>query len=194
ASPSAVECHVGESLRLDIWFKHAWIDIQSSTRDWSFMWAESTAANTVADTAQYALPIDYRSVIADSFVFNGKYLPFMDFYEFRKSYKLLSATGLPAVFTVTPNNGKIEFYPIPDAAYSFQYDYFKIPQVMSANTDTPALASHYHQAIVWLALKFYGEYEQDVDIVSVGNSEYSRQMTAICNEFLPDMKLGEALA
>jgi hypothetical protein len=192
-TPSAVEGQVGESLRLVNWVKQAWIDIQSSSRDWSFMWAESTAATTVAGTAQYVLPVNCRSVMKETMVLNGSYLSYIELAEFRARYRLLSETGVPGVYTVSPDRSKVEVYPVPDAAYSYQFDYYKIPTVLAASTDTPALAAHYHQAIVWLALKYYGEYEQDADVVSVGNAEYNKMLTAICNEFIPDLKVGEAL-
>lgn len=189
--PASVTGQKGEMLRLVNWVNQAWNDIQLNNPRWPFLWKRDTFP-IYADQAAYELPADLRELALGEVEYlnpaSGKwgFVSPMTFTEFDRLYRHATVVNAPQVVTLTPES-KLQFYPIPNLNSQAQITYWSTPQVLSANTDTPLLPAHFHQMIVWLALKYYGEYEQDMEVAQVANVEFQKLFTACSNELLPDL-------
>jgi hypothetical protein len=187
--PSSTIGQKGEMLRLVNWINHAWVDIQTHNARWPFLW-RTAELNLIQGQREYALPADCRELDQVEMQLpnnSWRVLSKFSFEGYNQLYRRKSLEGEPLVVTVTPSTA-LQVYPLPDSPYHCSLDYYKIPQVLSAVTDAPqGLPEHYHHMIVWLALKYYGEYEQDMEVVNIGNTEYQRMMTACVNDLMPDI-------
>ena len=190
--PASVTGQSGEMLRLVNWIAQAWTEIQLSNPRWPFLW-ERTTLPAYAGQSDYELPANARHLDEDEIEFYDAseskwfFIDCVPFKDFDRLYRHETTPGRPQVATRTPA-GKLRFYPIPDSASDeIQITYYQNPIQLSANTDTPDIDEAYHQAIVYLALKYYGEYEQDMEVVNVANLEYQRLMSLMANEVLPDI-------
>lgn len=68
-------------------------------------------------------------------------------------------SNMPLAFTRDPK-GKYKFWPALDKEYTFQIGYSVDPTELSAEADTPAIPSQYHEGIVWKAVMFWAQYDQ----------------------------------
>lgn len=191
--PLSVNGQINDIGRVVKYVNQAWVDIQTLNDDWKFMWAESSVNDMIAGQSEYLMEPDGKSLIADSMVvLNGqseRSASYVGFNEFRSLYgRNPTQEGIPKVCTVTPGN-KISFYPIPDSAYQFYYDYYTLPASLSADDDEPSIDARYRMAIAYLALKRFGEYKKNGDLVTIGEAEYQKLLTQISNEYLPEINL-----
>lgn len=154
-SPTDVEMDIVDAV------KDAWLDIQNSREEWDWMRTTESFETTVSKTNYTKTDLGGPSnriarVIKDSFWLNdgtqwGK-LTYIDEDTFELLSKNLTVTSVPTYFTVHRNDGSISVYP-PDGVYSCEIDYWKVPQTLAANTDTPELPSQWHNLIVYLAIQ-----------------------------------------
>ena len=73
-------------------------------------------------------------------------------------------------------------------------EYQKLPSDLVEDNDVPEMPSHLHMAIVYKAMQFYGLYEAAPEVLSKGNTEFSRLMNQLEREQLPELYLGNPLA
>jgi len=191
--PSAVTNQTGEHKRIVEWIQQAWDEIQALHDDWLFLWAEKPQEALFVGQSIYDKPVDCNVIIDNSFrvIDNGNatavsYLPFD---QFRTLYpKGNTVTGKPQQYTVRPDD-RIEVHPIPDKAYLYDFDYFKKGMQLLNNTDVPAMPEKHHMAIVYLALRYYAEYEEDVNVLASADIEYNKRLTLMVNDLLPDVTI-----
>jgi hypothetical protein len=147
------------------WIKDAWIEIQG-TRTWGFRWAEGSFA-TQANQATY-------NRVTDLAIGSGADFSLQDFFiapntlntiqlsplnsinyrQIQSKIRQEGSTGKPTLLAERPD-GLLSLYPIPDASYVIQYEYFKEPQILTADLDTPYMPAKFHKIIVWAALAKY---------------------------------------
>ena len=186
--PAAVTNQTGEMLRLVNWINQAWLDIQNERADWSFMWT-SGQTDTVAGSQTAVLLPDCRAIAPDTVYLGATKLEVVGWSTFDQLYRRQTTQGQPRACSIRPD-GLLALSPIPDAVYTINYDYFKKPSLMAEVTDVPgALPERFHNAIVWLAMKYYGEYEQDGDVVTIANAGYRKEALLMANELLPNIQL-----
>ena len=203
----------GTNLKLVNWVKSAWLEIQGVHDNWNWM-REPFAFNTVAGTGDY-VPTDITNTVTgqtftdlrywwkDTFrcqkvsigVQDEQWLVEWEYQVFRNTYRFnLQVNGRPVVFAVRPNAKAIMLGQIPDDVYQISGEYQVLPSDLSADTDVPALPEHLHMVIVYKAMQFYGLYEAAPEVLTRGNTEYSRLMNQLEREQLPEMYLGNPLA
>ena len=220
----AVECGVTGSLasvagqtgmyaKLVNWVNDAWLEIQGMHDNWNWM-REPFAFNTVASTGNYdpnsitntvtSQPMtDLRYWWRDTFrcqkvsigVQDEQWLVEWEYQVFRNTYRFnVQVNGRPVVFAIMPNDKKVMLGQIPDDIYQISGEYQVLPTSLVANTDTPAIPEHLHLVIVYKAMQFYGLYEAAPEVLSKGNTEFSRLMNQLEREQLPGLWLGNPLA
>ena len=220
----AVECGVvgtipsvagqtGMYAKLINWTNDAWLEIQGMHDNWNWM-REPFAFNTVANTGDYnpnsitntvtGQPMtDLRYWWKDTFrcqrvsigVQDEQWLVEWEYQVFRNTYRFnVQMPGRPVVFAIRPNEKEVMLGQVPDDIYQISGEYQVLPSSMAANTDTPAMPTHLHLAIVYKAMQFYGLYEAAPEVLSKGNIEFSRLMNQLEREQLPELYLGNPLA
>lgn len=103
---------------------------------------------TVSEDPSYALPSDFSRLIDLFYVESHELVVPMDVREFDA---LPASTGRPYAYTV--RGAEVVFYPTPDAAYNFTLRYWRLPQDMVNDADTPEIPVQYHELLVAYAMR-----------------------------------------
>jgi len=201
--PAGVTGQVGMDEKIVNWVKNSWVDIQESQRYWRFMWKNDGLMSCVIGDRTYdpiGLGFDLRNLELDSVTCRLPAeqvkipLTFVDYETFRSMYLNITPTnGRPNSYTWTPDN-KILLNPIPSDLYQVEFEYYRNPQVLAANTDIPIMPTRYHQLIVYYALNHYAAHDEAAGVYQDSAVQLRRWMTSLQNDQCDNIQFGGALA
>lgn len=207
SGPTAVTNQVGEYKSVVDWVQSAYEDIQNLHPDWDFLRTD-LSFQTIANASTYVktaigadeqgewIPDSFRSYLTSGGVSGEGFMQWMSWDSFRNTYligSMRSTTGFPQIMAKKPDTSLI-FWPIPNAAYTINGEYFKRPQFMTANTDIPIIPVKFHMIIVWRALMYYAGQNNAPEIFAVAQKEYRRLLNLLQASQLPQMSWAGALA
>ena len=86
----------------------------------------------------------------------------------------------------------MELWPIPDAVYTVNGEYYMDMQTMTLDADIPILPD-YHMAIVWKALMYYGAFEGAPEVYAHGQEQYEKLLSKLEINQLEKMTYGPPL-
>lgn len=196
----------GEGRLLANWINAAWMDIQGQHRDWGWLRTSLAGFATVNGQATYTPAqagatnfgmwdrdsfrnyLTATGTAAEVFMTYMPYARWRDIYQFGSSRTSYSQ---PYDITITPAKA-LGLGPVPLGGYTVIGDYFTCPTEMTADADIPSLPVHYHMAIVWRALMFYGANEAASEVYEHGKKEFGILMSRIENDYVPEIELGAA--
>jgi hypothetical protein len=165
SGPSSVAGSVGVEADIVDSVRDAWIDIQNyRNTQWDWMRATVTFS-TVAGTTTYVrstvggLTNRIDKYIKDTLYLNDgtewkKLIP-IDYDEFILRHKNDDEQVIPNEFTIRRSDQALIFEE-PDDAYSVSVDYWKTPQILENNTDSPEFDVQWHNLIIYLAIAKLG--------------------------------------
>ena len=163
------------------WLNEAYEDIVRSYR-WPWLQATQTIT-TVAGTQTVALPATPPILFfgrlkptSSSALLEPKFLSEMDFREYMPNRKFTSTVatdrGVPTYYSIFAGN--LNFYPVPDAVYTFSLRYWKgITTLPSADGDTYLCPDPYLDALVINALSRAAMRENDMAKYQVYVAQYT---------------------
>ncbi len=200
---TAVTSQSGMNKKIVDWVREAWIDIQSINTLWAWMWNEgtltTTASTTAYDFADFSSTVLYgvadvarQSVKCHSSIADESFLTFEPWENFRSRFLGVDVTGRPLKFSLKPN-GEIAFWPTPDATYTVPFEYYRTPQELAANADTPELPAQFHRAIVYKALMYYAAHDGAADVYQDAGANYVKWMKRITDTQLPQIDIAGAM-
>lgn len=196
--------------RFITWIKQAWLEIQNDQSPpsyWRFMVERGSLALSVGQTTYdiaanhtdpeydgiipFVAPLDRRYIwcVDTNKDPNQKqpcyYVPPEHFFGDRDRYT--NDQGRPYAYTFGPD-GDIVVEPAPSiAGYELQYDFRRMPQELSANTDTPlGLPDKFHMIIVYWALMEHGLLDESERQFVRAQRNYKRMMQRLRMEQLPE--------
>lgn len=197
----------GEAARIKNWVNAAWVDIQTSKEDWLFM-RDTVQFNTTAGKQFYTAAeagLDsfgnwkrdsFRASTVGSDYRDEQLLNYMDWQTFRNLYQysnMRHTQQRPVVVTVDPQKN-LGFGAIPNHDYVIVGEYYKAPEELVDNTDTPNIPERFHPMIVYRAMIYYAGYEAAPEVLARGQQEFNRLMNRFEIDQLPTMVSGAALA
>jgi hypothetical protein len=210
--PVSVAGQTGEMKRAVNWINEAWLNIQEMREDWdwmrgsvSFQTVPQKAAYTaqeagISDLAEWLMNTSicsFRTYDTNVGVASEIFLNFINYNNYRDTYlygNMRLSYARPLYVTVTPDMS-IALGQIPDSAnYTIVGDYFKTPSQMTLDADIPALPSRFHMLIVYQAMIYYGEYEQDDYVRQTAKENFNAMLSRMTVAQLPEMVAGGALA
>lgn len=176
--PSAVTSNTNtEYARIVNWIADADVEIQELYDDWRFNWAEFSF-QTVASDGQYTAADVTGSAVNTIAKFDGSSLSYYltatgvsaeqavelmewpDFFPYWRQGSMRTTTGKPTKLSLRPD-GNVELGYVPDAIYTVRGFYWKGPERMDANGDTPRYPSQFHTLPIWWAMVNYAGYEEN---------------------------------
>jgi hypothetical protein len=188
-SDSTVDNAAGEWKRLVDWVSTAWVDIQEDEAEWDFM-RGSFSFSTIPGQQDYApdgAPLnltDFRRWMNNTFRIqqtgpgDEMFLTQMPFDLFRDVYKFGSyrdVEAVPYAISVHPNKSLL-LGPKPLGVYTILGEYYKVPQVLELDSDTPNFPERYHMMIVYRAMMSCGMYEAAEEVLGRAKQEHTRMM------------------
>lgn len=167
---STTNGQTGEGGRLVSWIDQAYEDVQNEYFDWKFLRAQATFNTQVG--VNIIQPAADLNVWDREMLFNSdrSQIQITD-YEDLEEKRDESITGTPTEFILKADN-TLMAYPKPDKVETFTYDYFKVPHVMTADTDKPVFPAQFHRVIIGRALIYYGNYESAQEMIMQGTQIY----------------------
>jgi len=167
-------------------------DIQSRWFDWDFLWAQvditasSGAATLVSPTTLGNWKLD--SVVWDKASEDYQILEYMEWNEYRDSYKYGTIdSDIPEVFSVRPDN-VIDLYPTPNSSTAVSTEYWTIPTVLSSDGDISAIPPRFHKIIIARAKMYYAENEDAPEIMAGALAEFEDLLDKLEADQLPRQK------
>lgn len=205
SGPTAVTGQVGRNADLVRWVLAAHEEIQGKQDNWRFDWQQGSFALT-AGQAEYDPETDWgvsggvRNFTKDGhYVYVNSqgqemrtklgYLP----WQMARDLKTPSVSGIPTIFSLMPN-GKVRFWPVPNAPTTVDSEYFLEPLTLSAPTDEPRFKAKYHMVIVWRAVMFYCEKVKDWSRFDTAESNYEDLYDKMLDTEMPEVVQGGPLA
>lgn len=196
----------GEGRLFANWINSAWMDIQGRHQDWGWkrtstsfvtVSGQATYTPTQAGTTNFGMweRDSFRNYLTATGTDAEVFMDYVDYEEWRNLYQFGSnrtALSQPKYIAITPAKS-LGLGPVPPVGYTITGDYFTCPTEMSADADIASLPVHYHMAIVYRALMFYGANEAAMEMYTHGQNEFNRLMTRIENDYLGEVTLGEPL-
>lgn len=209
--PSSVSNQSAEYQRILSWTSQANKEIELAQPTWRFLRA-SCSATTVAGKTTYSpadfnltdwggWALDYDS--GDTFRnydstagLNSEVPMFpIDYDEWRNTYLFGAARSVytrPNTLALAPD-GSLAFGPITAAGYTIVGDYYRAPHDLVNAGDTPLMPSHFHMAIVYKAMQYYGASEAASEVYDAGKEQFNIIYRALMNDQLPRYRLAGAL-
>lgn len=204
SGPVSVLAQTGDMKRVVDWASDSYRDIQSAYKTWRFL-RKDFSFDTISGTANY-LPTsvsitDFSSWVpynmslykeASDEVFLG--IPLWD--EFRQEFLVgtnRTSAGRPSIVAIKPDNS-LQFWQVPNDAFKVVGEYYKIPDVMDADGDTPLFPARFSMIIVWKGLMSYGAWANASEKYAHGKTEYERMKPQLEGDQLEQFSYGAPLA
>lgn len=212
--PATTTNQSGRLLRITGWVAEAYDDIQREQNAWRWM-HDDFSGPAVAAVQEYnaeAMGITerfsrwvvkgegeenlftcYRNDLGQA---DEGFLHFVEWPKFRRQLMIGSEAtrqDRPVYITVDDAN-RIRLWPIPDVAYTIRGRYYKAPQNLAVDDDTPEMPAEFHDAIKWLALVKLGTFDEAFGQLQIWNGNYSRLMSRLIAHQLPRIQLLGTLA
>lgn len=204
----------GRKKRVTYWVRRAWDDIQTSQYWWTWLITPFTAAVPAGAQTHTAAALginarfgrwiwklsDNTSAFTIWKTADGQatetLLTYVERQVFRRHFQRGGAateTGYPTHFTVDESQ-RLVFWPIPDAHYTVAGIYYKAPQDLTGDDDTPECPARYHKLIELRALLRLMRYDEAPEMYVLWREEAGRVESDLIAEMLPPVRRGEALA
>lgn len=203
--PASVADQAGEMKRIVDWASDAYNEIQLHRQNWNWMRSDfsfSTTANDYDYTAAEAgiasrfsqWDVDtIKSYRASVGVSNEFELGELLYRQYRKIYLTGSqSAGTPIVCSIGPDK-KLLIGPKPDGVFTVSGQYWKTPQLLSANGDEPEMPAEFHMLIVWQALEHYALYESAAESLVRAQKNIKWYKNRLEMNQLPDIQMAEPL-
>ncbi len=208
ANPTTLANQPEEINRLADWINEAWMDIQLTKSDWAWMRASFSFATVNGQTSYTSAQ---AGIAAGTFAnwkrdsvrnyptatgVNGELaMGYRDYESWRDLYLFganRSTFTRPSECSITPDK-QLALGPIGASGYTITGDYYTVATELVADTDTPALPSQFHMAIVYKAMTLYGASEAAQEVYQEGDTSFKRMMSRLTIDRLPEITLGGAL-
>ncbi|MFC0268577.1 phage adaptor protein [Kushneria aurantia] len=189
--PANVNGQSGEYARLIGWVDQAWREIQAARTEWRFAWAEG-AVELTPEFRDYSVPDDMARWLPETLRIGTDSVHALEYAESRERFRTPGGSA-PWLATLLPD-GRIRLDSFPREVSLLTFEYYRTPQVLTANSDAPRLPERFHLLIVYRAMIQYGLYENAPEVVQQGARNSQQMMMDMESSELPPLALAGALA
>lgn len=160
------------------WINEASWDVASRHR-WRWLDTQTTLSTT-ANVSFVSVPvatimIPERLRPNQTTISEPEFVPWNTYAERFPREAPTVARGVPTAFSY--NDDKLEFYPTPDAVYSYVLYHYGIPTEMTANGDQPWMPTEHRGVLVSGALMKMAARDKDFNAVQYWSDQYEGQIS-----------------
>ena len=201
--PPAVTAQHGMYAKIVDWVLSAHEELQQLHSEWNFDWA--TTEQALTDGVEFYSPqsdwgLDFKKVSDGGlYVYRTAdgpsvktWLPIVDWAMMRE-LRTPSITGTPIYAAMAPDE-RLCFHPIPNDGLRAVLEYYRTPQIMTANNDTPRIPARFHMAIVWRAVMFWCAHDENPALWQSASQNYRSLVQKMTITELPGIEEPEPLA
>ena len=192
---SSVVGQTGLNKKAVDWINRAWTEIQN-LNDWNFLW-QTGSFDTVIGQQNYdpvtnlALSPALNKWVNSSVRITESGLTGHLTYVPWSTWSRTSFTSAkPVGFTIRPD-GALSFNTLPDAVYTIDFDYYRTPQQLSANTDELLLAEQYQDAVLYKAIIYVAAEQDAPELYQDAQAQLNIRLSAMGVTALPSITLAE---
>lgn len=212
--PDTITGLSGRLLRIANWVNDAHKDIQRMYETWRWLNADFSG-QTIASTQNYNAASMGISSRFSRWVTRGQrerdtfsiyltsegqereqFLEFIEWENFRFTVMVggnATREGKPIYVSINDQR-ELVFYPTPDAAYTVRGRYYKAPQTLTVDADTPEMPEEFHDIIKWRALMLMGLFDEAFEQYAGWTQEYNRMLDQLTDSQLPRLMTPGPLA
>lgn len=200
--PSAVTSQTGMYAKLVEWVSDAYTEIQAMPLDWNWLRAVLDLAvqagvsqytpgtapwNTPADAARIR-EFDDRNLYLVDGAGNRSRVRVLTYTEFLRDYpNVTTPAARPSFLTMTPW-GRVDFSSVPDQSYTLKAGVRLKPQVLSSDSDTPAMPEEFHLAIVHRAKMKFATQRGDRALLADAQADWKRMFMTLAARCTPSIE------
>ncbi len=166
----------------------AYETVMSSAR-WPFA-RTSTTVSTVAGTATVSLSAltmqDYGRLRANTVgIDTPRYIEFdtPDYDLWTRGAINTTQSGVPQWYTIR-DFSTLEFWPVPNAVYSYTLYYWRYPTLLSSGTDEPLIPPSERNVLVYGALSRLAERDRDFGGAAYYDSLFQRDLSSMRGKYI----------
>lgn len=187
SGPTSVVDQTGEMRRVVNWVQSAWRYIQNKRTSWRWMKSQISEEVTTSSALDEVVIARFARWVPDSFWIyetaqgenNKTPLMPLSFQDFRDMYMIgAPSPSRPVHIAVSPADS-ILVGPEPQAPFTVVGEYYRSPQELLANTDTPEMPERFHEAILWRALMAAARYDSASEIWADARNNFNDMMTVL---------------
>lgn len=208
--PSTTASQSGKLLKIVNWVSDAWKDIQTEREeDWFFLNREFSGKATGIGTARYSSAswgltdwafwrnvgrfwTIYNPTLGLSDTSDLSLMPYEDW--FLRYGRGAQTPNRPSNYAIDPA-GQVCLGPVPDAVYSIQGAYQRIPQVLgstnSPDTEVPICPDRHHDAITWRAMILLVEHSEATIPMATARARYATHIVPMQRTQLPAITISQ---
>lgn len=194
--PSSVISQTGIMQRVVEWVLDAEQEIISINDQAQFLREINTGALVDGDYRYTAnsLNMSPTRLINKAYVdnFEIEVVKYQEWLDNITEYGDSTKTGTPTVVTLTPDQ-RLEFWPTPNSALAVKIDSYILPTAMTTNTSVSIIPELYHKAIMYKALMFYADYEEDMYLYQRAEQNFDKWMASFYVDQLPKSEFNRSL-
>jgi len=150
----------------------------------SYDWSEETATDDFVKSIRQIDQSTFRIINHEDPTPPGeRALSYVPWGVFQSRYDYASAIpNRPRIIT-EDNMGRWRFYPPVDKPYTIEFNYIRGSQKLENANDVPrGMPDEYVDMIMWKALTYYGEYDEQPAVASRANKNYKNILLTIQQE------------
>ena len=147
----------------------------------SFDWSEETGVDDFVENIRSIDASSFKLVLHETPAVTSELpLKYVEWDEFNKKYAAAStAPGVPKLVT-EDNQGRWRFYPAPDRPYTVTFEYSREAQSLEGLDEVcKGLPAEYEDIVMWKALQYYGEYDEQPSVAFRGRNNYKTILNSI---------------
>jgi len=215
--PSTTVGQDGRLGRIVSWTASEWTDIQRRKATWLWltkMFSGSTIANqrayagsdfaevTGGPITRFSRWVWDREALRDSGVScyltsTGAtderalaWLPWEAWYPVYERGTYRTQTGYPQKFTIDDDRN-LRLFPTPDAAYTIRGRYYRSPQILALDADTPEAPERHHDLIWQGVLVRLAAFDENAAQIGLWAEKREQLFADLCRDQLPEMARAE---
>lgn len=199
SGPVTVTGQRGEMLQVVTWVQTAWRELQQQQRQWSWMWRPLSVSlvaggrlyDPLADFNVRAADWDkqaFRVCLASVGIADETALSYSEWACFSRLYdRGLLPAQRPTVVTLRPDK-KLMFNSALNADYTLLAEYYADATELVRDGDRPDLPARFHEILIWMAARYYAEYEEAPLLMDIFQRRYAAMLARLEMDQLPDIK------
>ena len=191
AGPITILAQTNINARIVQYVSDAYLFVQQQHQDWAFHWAQADSAlilgqSVYGSAADFGIT-DFREIDRVLLQVDSKWQPLC--FELNPAQAAFDNPGTdlrPTKLTMRPDRNWV-LNTTPDETYPIRFEYYRTAHMLTADADVPLVPTDFQWVIIWKALEYYANYDEDVSLREEAIMGYKSTLHRMEREYLPEL-------